>query len=313
MSAVRAERGGPADAPPAERCVLAADVGGSKMLAARVDATGRVTALCRAPTPAAAGGPAVVAQLHALLQQACGEAAPLAIGLSLAGVIDAERVCVRDATAVMPGWKGQDLRAALGSFGVPVAARNDVHAALLGEAWLGGLRGRRDGALVTLGTGVGGAFLADGRLHAGSGGLAGHVGRTEVMDGDGRRTPLDALLSGPGLVRLHGGVADGPAFFARLVAGDAQAARALDAWLDQLALLLHNLHWLLDPGRVLVGGGLIETREHWWPQLQQRLAALPLEVLPAELGPQAGVLGAARIAWDTVAAAPAQRAAEGLA
>lgn len=272
--------------------VLAADLGGTKMLAALVDAQGQALAVHEAPTPAAQGGCAVVAALLALLREAAGSARPRAIGLSLAGVIDTQTVTVLDATDALPGWRGTDLRAALHGFGAPVAGRNDVQAALLGEAWLGALRGRRDGALLTLGTGLGGAFLADGRVHAGPGQRAGHLGRT-LWPHEGRLVPLESLLSGTGLAKLHGEAANGREVIARLCS-DPRADVALRTWAALLATQLHNLHWLLDPGRMVLGGGMIDAREHWWPLLGE----LPLEVVPAELGSRAGLLGAARLAWE---------------
>lgn len=281
--------------------VLAADLGGTKTLVALLDSQGQAHRVHEAPTPAADGAEAVLANLRELLAQARGDAQPLAIGLSLAGVIDPAQARVLDATAALPGWKGTELRRALAGENLPVLARNDVHAALLGEAWLGGLRGHRDGALITLGTGLGGAFLVDGRLHEGSRHLAGHVGRSEVLH-EGRRVPLEALLSGTGLARLHGSAANGREVMARLLQGEAQADAALQAWVEQLALLLHNLYWLLDPARVLIGGGLIEARAHWWPRLQPLIAELPLDVRPTELGARAGLIGAARLAWDAVEA-----------
>lgn len=275
--------------------VLAADLGGTKMLAALVDAQGRPLTVHEAPTPAAQGAQAVVTALQALLREAAGGAQPRAIGLSLAGVIDADTVTVLDATDALPGWRGTDLRAALRDWGLPVAGRNDVQAALLGEAWLGALRGRRDGALLTLGTGLGGAFLADGRVHAGPGQHAGHLGRT-LWPHEGRLVPLESLLSGTGLARLHGSAADGREVIARL-GTDPRADLALRTWAALLAAQLHNLHWLLDPGRVVLGGGMIDAREHWWGLLGE----LPLEVVPAELGSRAGLLGAARLGWEAAA------------
>lgn len=284
-----------------ERLVLAADLGGTKILAALVGEAGAVQRLHEAPTPAAQGAEAVIATLQQLLEDARGDANPLAIGLSLAGVIDPRTARVLDATDALPGWKGCDLRHALRGFQRPVQARNDVHAALLGEAWLGALRGCDSGLLLTLGTGLGGALLLNGQLHEGSRHLAGHIGRTEVLH-EGGRVPLETLLSGTGLARLHGSARDGREVIARLQQGEPRADAALQAWVEQLALLLHNLHWLLDPGRVLIGGGLIDARAHWWPRLQPLMGGLPLEVKPAELGSRAGLLGAARIAWEGVGA-----------
>lgn len=283
--------------------VLAADVGGTKMLAALVDCEGRCARLFEAPTPARDGGAAVIEALKSLLLQAQAGMAPAALGLSVAGVIDPATARVMDATEAMPGWKGTDLRHALASsFSVPVLALNDVHAALLGEAWRGGLRGAQRGVMLTLGTGLGGAFLAEGRLQSGAHHLAGHWGRTEVLHA-GRRVALETLLSGSGLAFLHrelGGQSQNARQVLDLLDQDASAQQALRLWVEQLALLAHNLHWSLDPGVLLLGGGMIDARAQWWPQLAEALQALPLKVLPAELGSRAGLIGAAKHAFNAL-------------
>ncbi|MBH9552616.1 ROK family protein [Inhella gelatinilytica] len=281
-------------------CVLAADLGGTSTRAALVDSTGQLLRLAQGTTPAQQGAAAVLATLKTLLIEARGDAQPQALGLSLAGVIDPSAARVLDATDALPGWKGTALYPALAELGLPLAARNDVHAALLGERWLGGLRECDHGALMTLGTGLGAGLLINGRLHTGRGHLAGHLGRTEVLH-EGQRLPLEALLSGTGLARLHGSAANGHEVLARVQQGDTRAQSALQTWVGHLALALHNLHWLLDPGRVLIGGGLIEARTAWWPLLQPLLDALPLEVKPAELGARAGLLGAAHLAFTEAA------------
>ncbi|WP_374662630.1 ROK family protein [Inhella sp.] len=284
--------------------VLAADLGGTKILAACVHADGRCAEPVRRSTPAAQGAAAVVEALAEALQ-AARQAAPgedlRAIGLSLAGVIDRHSARVLDATDALPGWKGTDLRAALQDrLGLPVFALNDVHAALRGEAWRGGLQGAERGALITLGTGLGGAWLAEGQLQTGAHQLAGHFGRTQVLH-EGRRVPLEELVSGSALARWHGAAPDGHAVLATLDS-DPRSRDALRRWTEQLALLLHNLHWSLDPGRVLIGGGLIEARALWWDGLLHELRGLPLQVEPAQLGALAGLYGAAREALDGVRA-----------
>ena len=113
-------------------CVLAADLGGTKILAALVDAQGTTLHVAEAATPARSGAAAVTQALRQLLREVMAGATPSAIGLSLAGVIDPQSACVLDATDALPGWRGTNLRAELATFGLPVAARNDVQAALLG-------------------------------------------------------------------------------------------------------------------------------------------------------------------------------------
>lgn len=285
-----------------KQSVLAADIGGTKILAARVSATGELLQTLEAPTNAQQGGQQLLQTLQQLLQQLHTPDCR-AIGLSMAGVIDPHTADILDATPAIPGWKGCQPAAQLAAFQLPIRARNDVHAALLGEQWLGGLRGARQGLMLTLGTGLGGAWLAEGRLQTGANQLAGHVGRQRLQHA-GRGWSVDELVSGQGLAQLHrlagGRTRNGREVLAALQAGDAAAQQALHSWVQLLAQLLHNLHWVLDPGRVLLGGGLIDARALWWPLLQAELGSLPLRVEPAQLGSRAGLLGAARLAWKAL-------------
>lgn len=291
--------------------ILAVDVGGTKMLGGILDREGQCLHQQRCETPAALGGAAVAQALLGLvrqLQRWCMDHAgpPLAVGLSVAGVVDPARACVTDATEAMPGWAGTDLRAALqpATGALPVHAINDVHAALMGEHWQGGLRGVHDSAvMLTLGTGLGGAWMAQGRLQFGARGIAGHWGRTSVREGPEWVT-LDQRCSGSGLARLARmrgvAAADGRAALQAASEGDAAAQAALAEWIEDLAMLLRNLRWTLDPQAIVIGGGLITARALWWPSLTQALDGLDLAVRPAELGEHSGLIGAGRWALDSI-------------
>jgi glucokinase len=220
--------------------------------------------------------------------------------LSAAGVIDPATAQVRDATDAMPGWKGTNLRAALApEWGVPVQALNDVHAALVGEAWLGALKDQERGAMLTLGTGLGGAWMVQGQLQTGASGVAGHFGRTRVQHQD-RWVPVEILVSGQGLAywhRVHGGTARNGREVLAADPSQPAVVAALRDWTQHLAAVLHNMHWTMDPGLVVLGGGVIESRQRWWPLLADALGELPLSVQPAQLGARAGLMGAAHWAW----------------
>ena len=297
------------------RACYAIDVGGTKIAAALVDASGAVLASARRPTPATEGGAAVLAHMAACLDELVEAASGHAlegIGISAAGVIDPAHAMVLDATDAIRGWKGQALGAHFKArFALPVWADNDVNCALLGELWrnpaLAGITGTV--AMLTLGTGLGGALAHQGQLLQGRHHLAGHFGRALVAGPDGRLAPVETLVSGSGLFNLYRQLrgldaADGAAVMALAHAGDAVAVAALDAWLGHLAVQLHNLHWSIDPDVVLLGGGVIDSRAQWWDGLERRLAALgvPLAIAPAALGSQAGLVGAAKLVWNGSAA-----------
>lgn len=297
---------------PVTRACYAIDVGGTKISAALVNENGDIIASARRATEAPRGGGFVMEAMAAALDELAVHALGVdvaGIGISAAGVIDPRRTAVLDATDAMPGWKGQQLGQWFGArFNLPVAAANDVHCALLGELWRNPALANMHGSVVMLaiGTGLGGALASAGRLQAGQRGLAGHFGRTLVWDAfAGQLVTLDQLVSGTGLARLYNmrepsvPAHDGAAVMALATGGDGSARRALDAWLDHLALVMHNLYWSLDPELLLVGGGVIDARDIWWDLLVARLKArgVPLRIAPAALGSNAGVIGAARLAW----------------
>jgi glucokinase len=297
-----------------ESACLAVDIGGTKLRAGLVSADGRVLHALTRPSDGALGAARVLAALDAacnsLLAQAAEHGIALrALGVSSAGIIDTASGRVLRAGDTMPGWAGTDLGPRLGSrTGLPVAADNDVNCALRGELWQGGHGPARGLTLMlALGTGLGAALAHEGELLAGAHQHAGHWGSRLVWHPlQGRRVMLETLVSGSGLrnlYRLHGGsqaaaLAAGSAVV-DIAGSDAAARRALADWVEMLAVQLHNDHWSLDPGLVLLGGGVIGSRQAWWPALLAELSALgvKLPLRPATLGNDAGMLGAAALAW----------------
>lgn len=285
-----------------KHCALALDVGGTKILAAAIGPAGELLGLSERPTEAALGRAAVLSAMQAALDALPQQDLPpiLGLGISAAGVIDPATARVMDATDAMPGWAGTDLRESFPAWSA-VHALNDVHAALTGELAWGALRDRpaATAVMLTLGTGLGGALALGGKIHTGSGHIAGHFGRAKLQQG-GRWRSVEEIVSGTGLANLYrelGGSLP-PDAGARAVLRqplDAVAAQALALWIEHLAAQIHNIRWTLDPDVLLIGGGMLDAKALWWPQLQARVQGLtPFALLPAALGNGAGVFGAAR-------------------
>ena len=294
---------------------LCVDVGGSKILAARIDTSGRLLAHAERPTPARRGAAAVLAAMDEALAALPDAGGAVGLGICAAGVIDAGNATVLDATDALPGWAGTDLRAHFAQrLGLQVFAQGDVHAALAGElAWGALARAAKDApyasaVMLTLGTGLGGALAVNGQVQRGHHGLAGHFGRG-LLQQAGRWRTVESIVSGSGLANLYrelGGELPSQAGVnagarAVLALGDTPLARqALALWIEHLAAQLHNLHWSLDPAVVVLGGGMLDAQARWWPSLMQALGALPLVVVPAALGNRAGVFGAARQVFEAI-------------
>jgi len=188
--------------------------------------------------------------------------------------------------------------------GVPVV--NDANAALLGEVWQGAARGRTDAVLLTLGTGVGGAILADGRLLRGAIGRAGHLGHIS-LDPHGPvsilRTPgaIEELIGECSLAARSGGrFQTTRALLAASDAGDAEAAEVWARSIRALACAIASYINVLDPEVVILGGGITEAGDQLWrplahelDQVEWRPGGHRVPIVPAELGGWAGTYGAA--------------------
>lgn len=298
---------------------IGVDIGGTEIKGLVVDEAGEAWGEAKRATDALKGRDHILGSLEALLRELLDrEPNARAIGIASAGRINAETGDVAYATANLPGWQGVRLaRRVTAAFGLPAFADNDANAALLGEAWLGAGTGHRNLAMLTLGTGVGGAYMAEGRLIRGSRWSAGEFGHFVLVPGGrpcncGKRGCAEQYISGTALLRL-GEETTGRVYRhgAELIMDAARgipgARRSLERFIADLAIMLGNIATSLDPEKIIVGGGVIHSRELWWPLLLDRLQAEGLEELPAaaELGNRAGCFGAAKLAMDGFRQLPA--------
>ena len=304
--------------------VVGVDIGGTKVLAGVVDADGRVGRTARRTTP---GRRVVTSRVEDALVAAVLEAAdghPLAgVGVAAAGFVDAagERVMF----APHLPWQGQPLRDLLADrLGCPVGLDNDANCAARAEAQYGAARGAASALMITMGTGIGGAVLLDGRVVRGANGMAGEFGHMQVVpDGQacecGRRGCWEQYSSGNALVRdaralmvdqpsvlveMSGGAPEqvtGPMVTSAAEQGDLVARQAFASVGGWLGVGTANLVAAFDPEIVVVGGGVSAAGDRLLDParaaLGRTLVGAEHRVVPplvaARLGPQAGIVGAA--------------------
>lgn len=300
--------------------VLAVDVGGTTIRAGAVR-DDVVECLHEVSTPATEGPRVVldrIGETVAAVREAAdpGAANRWTVGVGSAGVVDTRTGEVLSATESMPGWAGTRLVAELTRrLDLPVRAVNDVHAHALGEARSGAARHARSSLLVAAGTGIGGGIVADGRLMAARHAVAGHIGHVPVEAARGLSCPcggvghLEAIASGPAVLaafRRAGG--DGVSTTRDLAEaareGDPEARAAFDGSGRALGSALGGLANVLSPEAIVVGGGLANSGDLWWPSLRRAFddelipAVRGLALRPAELGEDAALVGAAAL-WQT--------------
>ncbi|MEZ0581025.1 ROK family protein [Nocardioides sp. MH1] len=294
------------------------DIGGTKVLAVEVTGSGddlAVAASAQVPMPGRDAPDAEVeeAVARAALDVAAGR--PLAaVGVSAAGLVDRERERVRFA-AHLP-WRDAPVRARLAALlGTTVVLDNDANCAAHAELVAGALRGTSAALLVTVGTGIGGAVVVDGRVHRGANGLAGEFGHVQVVpDGlqceCGLKGCWEQYCSGRALERLTrvtlGSHLDGREVATLAREGDRTAREAFATIGTWLGVGIAGLVSAYDPEVVVVGGGvsavgdlLLEpARSALVGALQGTAYREVPAVVPTRFGPEAGAVGAALMAAE---------------
>ena len=299
--------------------ILACDFGGTKLSAAVIEAE-----LLDKPEPAWRGhlrrlspsGASAQTDMAAMIEMGrellAGER-PSRIGISFGGPVDYKSGVVRLSHHV-PGWENTPIqRLFADEFGVPAQVDNDANVAALGEWRFGAGRGVADLLYVTVSTGVGGGWILDGRPYRGAAGMAGEIGHTVVApDGPlclcGKRGCVERLASGPYMAR-DAAIAFGMPLYdvsGKLVAewaeqGVETAVAILERGARGLGVGLGNAANLLNPSRIVLGGGVTKSGERWWQLVRQTAheTALPevqFDIVPAQLGDDAPLWGAVALA-----------------
>ena len=305
-------------------CVLAVDVGGTKMAAGVVDRGGRVLASERIVTDRTASADALFGALEDVCRRVLrrAETRVCGIGVGCGGPMEYPAGVVSPLN--IPAWRAFPLRQRLSeTFGLPCVVDNDAKALALGEHWQGAGRGSGNMLGMVVSTGVGGGIILGGRLLHGRSGNAGHVGHIIVWPGGpvcgcGARGCIEGVASGTGLARrLQAALADGAetglnhaASAAEIAAaarqGDALAAELFRTAGEGVGRGIASAAVLLDLELVAIGGSIAL---HAWDLLGPPLLAeversarldftRDLRVVHAQLGDAAGLYGAARLAFD---------------
>ncbi|ARP73479.1 hypothetical protein LK07_31020 [Streptomyces pluripotens] len=300
--------------------VAALDIGGTKIAGALVDAGGRILTRAQRPTPAQQDGETVMQAVEEVLGELAGS--PLwgragSIGIGSAGPVDASAGTVSPVN--VPGWREFPLVERVGAVtgGRPVELIGDGVAITAAEHWQGAARGHDNALCMVVSTGVGGGLVLNGELHPGPTGNAGHIGHISVdLDGDpcpcGSRGCVERIASGPHIARRAleqgwrpgaGGDTSAAAVAAAAREGDAVALASFERAAQALAAGIAATATLVEIDIAVIGGGVGKAGDILFTPLRKALtdyATLSfvqrLTVVPAQMGTDAGLVGAAAAA-----------------
>ena len=315
------------------RFVLGIDIGGTNLVVGSVAEDGSALhALDSEPTHAEAGQTDVLDRLITLAQRTIERtrkevsgADIIGVGVGAPGPLDTKRGIVLLTPNL--GWVNLPLRQIIHErLGLPAALDNDANCAVLGEWWMGAARGTRNAIGITIGTGIGGGIIVDGKLYHGASDCAGEIGHTTI-DTEGRRCKcgnygcLEAYASGPNIAlraveELKAGAVSRLADY---VGGDLRQVTAQTVYQaahdgDQLALEvvndtakflgvgIANLLNVFNPEVVVVCGGVTLAGDRLFDPLRREVARRAFKpavsvcrIIPCELSGTAGVYGAAKV------------------
>lgn len=315
----------------ASKFAIGVDFGGTSVKLARVSAAGVIEARDAFPTPP--GVPAwldaLAPRVAALVDSAADPSACAGVGVGVPGFVDFDRGFVFD-LANVPGWKEVPLADLIQQrLSMPARIENDVNAMAAGECAYGAGRGLTDAVFVTLGTGVGGGLLLNGKIYRGAHSMAGEIGHMTI-DMHGIRSPMgiggveqytgnrriaayalariDAGADGSAILRAAGGIPDDvtpKAIAEAAAAGDPLALEVFDHVADCLSAMMSSAAYLIQPQAFIVGGGVSAAGDILFNPLKKHLAERlnpvffsRLEIRPAALGNDAGVIGCASLAMS---------------
>ena len=310
--------------------VIAADLGGTHLRVAAVDAAGRIPVRLKERTPKAEQ-PDEIARMMVAAARACihqvedAGGRVRALSVVVPGTVRAEEGIVSKAPNV-PALDGFRLAAALGGeLRLPVILENDANAAAVGEMWQGAGRGHKSVVCMTLGTGVGGGIIIDGKLLRGIDGSAGEIGHMSIEPfgapcGCGSRGCLEVYASATAIARMArealpqyphstlpaSGRLTAKDIYESGMAGDELALEVFRRMGMYLGIGMANLVNILNPEVIVVGGGVADGWNlfinHAREQMLARAFPEPgrrVTVARAEQGDDAGLLGAAHLAFSS--------------
>lgn len=308
--------------------VFGVDIGGTTVKIGLFDVEGNVLDKWEIPTRTENDGeeilPDVANSIREKMKQMDKEAIA-GVGVGAPGPIDASGVVHR---AVNLGWKTFNVKETLEALiNLPVRAGNDANVAALGEMWMGGGKGYKDLVVVTLGTGVGGGIIVDGKMISGSTGAAGEIGHIHVDDAEtdvcncGNRGCLEQFASATGITRLankklastdmdsvlRGGEVSAKTVFDAVKARDPLAMEVAEQFGKYLGDALAAVAGVVNPEAFVIGGGVSKAGEvlidYIRPHYEKNVfhGCREVKFALATLGNDAGIYGAAKLVLDAVA------------
>ncbi len=284
------------------RKYISIDIGGTAIKYGVIKENGTILNRSEMPTEAWKGGPAILEKVIGIAGQFCREDHFAGICISTAGMVDTQKGEIFHSAPLIPNYAGTRFKENLEArFGLPCEVENDVNCAGLAEYTSGAAEGSRVMAMLTIGTGIGGCLLVDGKVYHGFGNSACEVGYMHMRGSDFQTLGAASILSRKVAAWKQEPEAEwsGYRIFELAKQGDVLCCRAIEEMVDVLGLGIANICYVVDPEVVVLGGGIMAQEDFLKDKIQKSVkvylidsVASHVRITFAKHRNDAGMLGA---------------------
>lgn len=282
--------------------VLSFDIGGTSIKYGIVTTDGNVLWKSEMDTEAELGAENILYKIKEKIKKVKESEEILGVAISTAGIVDSENGVIAEANGTIKGYKGFRIKEIIEKeFDLRTTVENDVNCAALGELWRGAARGKNNVFCITIGTGVGGAVIINGKILKGNTFSTGEIGYLNIGNGK-----LDDLGSTSGIVsrvakRKEIDINDinGKIIFDLAKKGDKISIEEIDNMIDKISTTISIIAYIINPEVIVLGGGITKQKDYLLPKFKESTEkkVIPyiydrLEIRLAELENTAGMIGA---------------------
>lgn len=251
------------------------DIGGTSIKYGVIREDGIFDTTASAPTLAMEnGGPGIVQKVTQIIEAFAERFTPSGICISTAGMVDCNAGKITYAAPLIPNYTGTEWKKILeGRFHLPCEVENDVNCAGLAEHYAGAARGSKISVCLTIGTGIGGAIIMDGKVFRGFSGSGCEVGYMHLPGGAFQDLGASSILSKKVAERkgLPAASVNGKYVFDQARCGDPVCMEAIDEMVDVLGMGIANICYVVNPEVVVLGGGIMVEKEYLGDRMRNSL------------------------------------------
>lgn len=241
------------------------DIGGTAVKYGIIDESGHILSRHVMETQAYQGGQAVLSKVLSIVENSRKAGEISGVCISTAGMVDVYRGEIIHSAPLIPDYAGVCFKSIVqDKYGLPCEVENDVNCAGLAETISGAARGSSSVLMLTIGTGIGGCFVLDGKVFHGAGNSACEVGYMHMFDSDFQTLGAASALSEKVSRRkgVRNGEWSGYRIFQAAKQGDSVCIQAIDEMVDILGMGIANICYVLNPQTVVLGGGIMAQEEY---------------------------------------------------